>query len=153
MPTNVDPDDLRNELTNALKTRIKKAVGNRCEFENKKFLPRYLHAHHIIPIASRGPNIQSNMIVLCCFCHADAHANKGKGINGRTKLSLKGKIKKRPKELQKKINKILGARVLSGIDDTGLYRAHREVEKYLARTDRDVENITNKMMKNPPIFR
>jgi hypothetical protein len=144
MSPGIDPEDLRDELTSSIKTQIKKAVGNRCEFENKKYPPRYLHAHHLIPLSSHGPNIQSNMIVLCCFCHADAHANKGKGVNGRNRESLRKKIKKRSPELQKKINKILGKRVIAESAEPW-----DDVSGYFDDINRNIEKTTERMMKGP----
>ena len=35
--------------------------------------PRDLHIHHVIPRSSGGGNSPMNLIVLCRYCHANAH--------------------------------------------------------------------------------
>lgn len=41
-------------------------------FQDKKGRP-YLEAHHVIPLADNGPDIESNMVALCPNCHRKMH--------------------------------------------------------------------------------
>ncbi len=44
--------------------------------EHCKWIPpvrTMLHAHHVVPIARGGPDVATNLIVLCPNCHAVAH--------------------------------------------------------------------------------
>ena len=46
--------------------------GNPAPFQDRKGKP-YLEAHHILPLASNGPDHISNMVALCPNCHRKMH--------------------------------------------------------------------------------
>lgn len=72
-----DTEKTRHALTPAKKTKIKAAVGNRCENCGKKFPLRNLKVHHIeeasIASGTKDLNTPSNLHVLCSICHDDVH--------------------------------------------------------------------------------
>ena len=69
-----DAEIRREALTNAKKTKIKQAVGGKCEIPGCR--AKAYDIHHIVPVSKGGRNIGSNLIALCANHHRDAHDGK-----------------------------------------------------------------------------
>ena len=67
---------MRNQKSQALaRKRIIKARGNKCEICG---YTGYIELHHKVPMILGGYHEESNVILLCEKCHADAHGNNKK---------------------------------------------------------------------------
>jgi len=103
--TRTDTEKTRHALTPAKKTKIKAALGNKCEKCGKKFPQRNLKVHHIEEAAkasgSKDLNTPGNLLVLCSICHDDVHH---KPI---PKSTQKGWIKKRSEPAKSEIRSVL----------------------------------------------
>jgi hypothetical protein len=62
---------VRSRFRNWDKVKRERGYCARC------FYRKYLHAHHVVAIADGGPDIESNIEVLCQECHKEWHRIEG----------------------------------------------------------------------------
>ena len=64
-----------------LAREVKEAAGYICQvcfdhLNDRAMARRFLHAHHIEPLADRGADTRENLVALCPSCHAKVHAGQ-----------------------------------------------------------------------------
>jgi len=98
-----DAERRRSSLTEAMKRKIKEAVGDKCEVVVcGQRGAGICKVHHIVLVKKGGMNIGSNLIVLCGNCHANLHHT---GKYNQTKM--KKIVRKRSKKVKQQITNIL----------------------------------------------
>ncbi|MDH7593202.1 MAG: hypothetical protein QHG99_02460 [Methanomicrobiales archaeon] len=91
--------------------RIKLELGLRCEICGDEFPHTILETHFIegapSPDCASAEDLEAHILVLCPFCHWDIHSLRVREVEQRSILLF------RPKEVRKRIRRILGERVRS----------------------------------------
>lgn len=85
---------IRSNLTPAMKGSIKEAVGSKCEKCGRK---GKLQIDHIKEVSKGGTNVGSNLVALCANCHYEK----------LTQAEMKKIVSKRSKKVKQQITNIL----------------------------------------------